>query len=106
MIWSSGVSPTGSSGFGIEKVKGRSLVPRPPTRTTAFTPSDPVDVRIVESRVLAHPLDRAQKPLVQAHLRLPAEQLARLRCVGDKVVDLARGGADSLLGLAHWDVSA
>src|SRR5437868_5724883 len=97
-----GRSPTGSSGFGIEKVRGRKRVPCPPTKTTAFMLcSNPVCLRIVHSGIPSDPLDSMRQPLVQANLGSPRGNIPCLRVVAEQPVDLARIASLALRNLAH-----
>ena len=46
--------------------------------------------------VFAQPFDGAQETVLQGDARLPTQQRFRLGVVGEKALDLARGGADAL----------
>src|SRR5437899_3159084 len=81
MICRIAFSPTGSSGFGIEKVRGLHRVPRPPARRTAFIFSVPLSdsIRdgIVEVQMFPNPVDGHAQTLFEADFRSPSNQITR-----------------------------
>src|SRR5260370_73213 len=80
-----GMSPMGTSGLGMVKVKGLSRLPLPPARIIArMASSDPVEVRIAGGRVRAQKVADLLEPLGQRDRRRVAERRGGARIVADQ----------------------
>src|SRR6185312_3461173 len=97
-----GISPMGTSGFGMVKVNGRSRLPFPPARINARMAgtSNPVDAGI-GGRVLTQEVADLPEPLGKGYRRRVAERRRGARVVADQPAHLALRGPHSLLLLPH-----